>query len=162
MDGASSHQRLAPRDTKTDKRMEGTGIAMDHDMTLTKLIELQAAATTGPWEVRYEHPEVRTIAYIKAPGRILEVCTIFGCDGVNEETSNAELIEAARNFDFAALDAKIKRYEDALRFYSDNWQSNSTGDHTVPGGFMSWQEPNDDLIADEGERARKALEGMEC
>lgn len=72
-----------------------------------------------------------------------------------------DFLDFVMDFDFAALDEKIKRYEDALRFYSDNWQSNSTGDHTVPGGFMSWQEPNDDLIADEGERARKALEGME-
>lgn len=98
-------------------------------MNLTKLIELQAAAS-----------------------KYVEI------DAVDEDV---DFYAAARNFDFAALDAKIKRYEDALRFYSDNWQSNSTGDHTVPGGFMSWQEPNDDLIADEGERARKALEGME-
>ena len=69
--------------------------------------------------------------------------------------------DACEKFDFAALDEKVRRLETALRFYADNWQSNSTGDQSVPGGFLSWEEPNDDLMNDEGNRARAALEGME-
>lgn len=94
-------------------------------MTLTKLIELQAAATPGKWN-----------------GRLLMEIT----------EADSDFCDYAHNFDFAALDAKIKRYEDALRFYAvtDNHKP-----QVKPkiGYCAVWE--------DEGERARKALDGME-
>lgn len=109
-------------------------------MTLKTLIELQEKATPGFWQARF-------LQRVWESAR-KDPINLFGT-GPEQDKVDCEFIAAARNFDFAALDRRMREMEEALRFYADN--DKNTRDHVygrkVP---LGWE-------YDEGEKARKAL-----
>ena len=121
-------------------------------MTLTKLIELQDAATPGPWTLEIEDLDEVSDVAIPEINRLIHGDFADPCD-FERDVKNGQFITAARNFDFAALDAKIKRYEDALRFYASG-EHFRFGHYSVGFGDTFY-------TTERGERARKALEGTE-
>lgn len=126
---------------------------------LTKLIELQAAATPGPWVLEQSSLDKRiTGVRFNGSRHDWSSCTVYAGDKtpVYEHQANTGLIAAARNFDFAALDEKIKRYEEALRFYADEDEYYFSAQDDDCGYSIVTREG--DVIKDAGQRARKALE----
>jgi hypothetical protein len=56
---------------------------------------------------------------------------------------------------------KLKIAIEALEFYAAAWNSEPNGDPRIPGDASGWTtEPADDLVADEGKRARAALSAL--
>lgn len=113
-------------------------------MNLAKLIELQAAATPGPWQARFLHRVFDSARN--------DPINLFGTEP-EQDLFDCQFMAAARNFDFAALDEKILRYEDALRFYASG-EHFRFGHYSVGFGDTFY-------TTERGERARKALEGTE-
>lgn len=75
---------------------------------LKKLIELQNKATPEWHYVPSDDFGGPRVHFGSQQGGVMLHSSTPNAD------ANAQLMEAARNFDFKALDAKIKRYEDAL------------------------------------------------
>jgi hypothetical protein len=97
----------------------------------------QQGHTPGPWELDDENQ-------ICAGNKVIARAVASGMPDL-EWDANARLIAAA-----PAMLA-------ALKFYADNWFANAEGDPETPGLLHSWQEPTDELWADEGRLARAAI-----
>ena len=94
---------------------------------LTKLIELQAAAPdqTDIESIQAHEAMHRNISEAekgRPMGTTDHIAAVIKKAALSEKAMG--FYYTARNFDFAALDEKIKRYEEALRFYANkgNWQ----------------------------------------
>lgn len=80
------------------------------------------------------------------------------CDGSPRATIKAVLLANDMQADeIASLKSQVEELKKALEFYRDEWCMNGDGDSSTPGLSRMWMEPTDELLNDEGRKAREAL-----
>jgi hypothetical protein len=119
--------------------------------------ERVAKACDWPADGRFtfvDEPGAHDPCYVVMPGGAMLPLNHHNGEGV--DIARAKFIIAACN---AALSAMPPPPEAVLEFYANAWEQDVDAERTVSGweGSIGEMMPNEELLADKGERARQAL-----